>query len=231
MSSSAPKRRLDVRQETPKRTARQAGRPAAPSPQALPSSHPSHGRRIRADHGWFWFRGRWWPRRQRRAVGQQLPDDLRDLHRRLTRHQRRRRQPRLRPQPRQAGQGPGRADAASRWPSSPRARRRSTKKKNQWVLPVTGYHLTARFGQRSGLWSTVHTGPRLRRPVRLDDHLGRRRHRQVDRLRRRLRQPHGHHARSTAPTSGTATRAASRSASARRSVPARSSATPARPAT
>lgn len=30
--------------------------------------------------------------------------------------------------------------------------------KNQWVLPVTGYHLTARFGQRSGLWSTVHTG-------------------------------------------------------------------------
>ena len=29
---------------------------------------------------------------------------------------------------------------------------------NQWVLPVTGYHLTARFGQRSGLWSTVHTG-------------------------------------------------------------------------
>jgi murein DD-endopeptidase MepM/ murein hydrolase activator NlpD len=29
---------------------------------------------------------------------------------------------------------------------------------NQWVVPVTGYHLTARFGQRSGLWSTVHTG-------------------------------------------------------------------------
>jgi murein DD-endopeptidase MepM/ murein hydrolase activator NlpD len=29
---------------------------------------------------------------------------------------------------------------------------------NRWVLPVTGYHLTARFGQRSGLWSTVHTG-------------------------------------------------------------------------
>jgi murein DD-endopeptidase MepM/ murein hydrolase activator NlpD len=31
-------------------------------------------------------------------------------------------------------------------------------KRNQWVLPVTGYHLTARFGQRSGLWATVHTG-------------------------------------------------------------------------
>lgn len=31
-------------------------------------------------------------------------------------------------------------------------------KANQWVVPVTGYHLTARFGQRSGLWSTVHTG-------------------------------------------------------------------------
>ena len=27
-----------------------------------------------------------------------------------------------------------------------------------WVLPVTGYHLTGRFGQVSGLWSTVHTG-------------------------------------------------------------------------
>ncbi|MCW2770630.1 MAG: hypothetical protein JWR27_2063 [Aeromicrobium sp.] len=31
-------------------------------------------------------------------------------------------------------------------------------KQNQWVLPVTGYHLTARFGQSSGLWATVHTG-------------------------------------------------------------------------
>lgn len=29
---------------------------------------------------------------------------------------------------------------------------------NQWVLPVAGYHLTGRFGQRSSLWSTAHTG-------------------------------------------------------------------------
>jgi murein DD-endopeptidase MepM/ murein hydrolase activator NlpD len=29
---------------------------------------------------------------------------------------------------------------------------------NRWVVPVTGYHLSARFGQRSGLWATVHTG-------------------------------------------------------------------------
>lgn len=30
---------------------------------------------------------------------------------------------------------------------------------NQWVLPVTGYRLSARFGQRSGLWSSgTHTG-------------------------------------------------------------------------
>ncbi len=30
---------------------------------------------------------------------------------------------------------------------------------NRWVLPVTGYHLTARFGQSSGLWSSGrHTG-------------------------------------------------------------------------
>jgi len=27
-----------------------------------------------------------------------------------------------------------------------------------WVLPVTGYHLTGRFGQTSGLWSSTHTG-------------------------------------------------------------------------
>lgn len=32
------------------------------------------------------------------------------------------------------------------------------KQKNQWVLPVTGYHLTARFGQASALWSRRHTG-------------------------------------------------------------------------
>ena len=29
---------------------------------------------------------------------------------------------------------------------------------NQWVLPVTGYNLSGRFGQSSSLWSTVHTG-------------------------------------------------------------------------
>ncbi|CAI9405631.1 M23 family metallopeptidase [Nocardioides sp. T2.26MG-1] len=29
---------------------------------------------------------------------------------------------------------------------------------NQWVLPVAGYHLTAGFGEYSGLWSHYHTG-------------------------------------------------------------------------
>ena len=29
---------------------------------------------------------------------------------------------------------------------------------NQWVLPIDGYHLTARFGECSGLWSHCHTG-------------------------------------------------------------------------
>ena len=29
---------------------------------------------------------------------------------------------------------------------------------NQWVLPVEGYHLTATFGQYSGLWAHFHTG-------------------------------------------------------------------------
>jgi murein DD-endopeptidase MepM/ murein hydrolase activator NlpD len=27
-----------------------------------------------------------------------------------------------------------------------------------WVLPVSGYHLTGRFGQSSGLWARTHTG-------------------------------------------------------------------------
>ncbi|NPC99029.1 M23 family metallopeptidase [Nocardioides sp. zg-DK7169] len=31
-------------------------------------------------------------------------------------------------------------------------------KRNQWVLPVSGYRLTARYGQSSGLWASVHTG-------------------------------------------------------------------------
>lgn len=31
-------------------------------------------------------------------------------------------------------------------------------KSTQWVLPVAGYRLTARFGQTSSLWSTTHTG-------------------------------------------------------------------------
>lgn len=29
---------------------------------------------------------------------------------------------------------------------------------NAWRLPVTGYHLTARFGYSSGLWASTHTG-------------------------------------------------------------------------
>lgn len=31
-------------------------------------------------------------------------------------------------------------------------------KPRPWVLPVVGYHLTGRFGQTSGLWSSTHTG-------------------------------------------------------------------------
>ncbi|MGJ9421874.1 M23 family metallopeptidase [Aeromicrobium sp. CF3.5] len=37
-------------------------------------------------------------------------------------------------------------------------------KKNQWVIPVTGYSLTARFGQASALWSNRHTGIDLAGP-------------------------------------------------------------------
>ena len=34
-----------------------------------------------------------------------------------------------------------------------------------WVLPVRGYHLTGRFGQSSGLWSSTHTGLDFAAPV------------------------------------------------------------------
>ncbi|MBC7632906.1 M23 family metallopeptidase, partial [Aeromicrobium sp.] len=38
-------------------------------------------------------------------------------------------------------------------------REQERKRRNQWVLPVTGYTLTARFGQQSSMWSSgAHTG-------------------------------------------------------------------------
>lgn len=36
---------------------------------------------------------------------------------------------------------------------------------NRWVLPTVGYHLTARFGWSSGLWSHGHTGLDFAAPV------------------------------------------------------------------
>src|SRR5690348_1336601 len=41
-------------------------------------------------------------------------------------------------------------------PLLPRVRLKA--KPAPWVLPVVGYHLTGRFGQVSGLWSSTHTG-------------------------------------------------------------------------
>lgn len=35
---------------------------------------------------------------------------------------------------------------------------RLVEKPPPWVLPVTGYHLTGRFGQSSGLWASTHQG-------------------------------------------------------------------------
>lgn len=35
---------------------------------------------------------------------------------------------------------------------------------DQWVLPVTGYRLSAQFGQSSSLWSSTHTGVDLAGP-------------------------------------------------------------------
>jgi len=39
-----------------------------------------------------------------------------------------------------------------------REKKRKERQSKQWVLPVTGYHLSARFGESSGLWSSNHTG-------------------------------------------------------------------------
>lgn len=40
-----------------------------------------------------------------------------------------------------------------------RSQQLENERRNQWVLPVTGYRLTARFGQSSSLWSSgSHTG-------------------------------------------------------------------------
>jgi murein DD-endopeptidase MepM/ murein hydrolase activator NlpD len=35
----------------------------------------------------------------------------------------------------------------------------------KWVMPISGYHLTAGFGQVSGLWSHAHTGQDFAAPV------------------------------------------------------------------
>ncbi|MDD9348611.1 peptidoglycan DD-metalloendopeptidase family protein [Mumia sp.] len=50
-----------------------------------------------------------------------------------------------------------RSTALSQLADKTEARSQEIKKK-QWVLPLTGYRLTARFGQSSSLWSTTHTG-------------------------------------------------------------------------
>jgi murein DD-endopeptidase MepM/ murein hydrolase activator NlpD len=48
------------------------------------------------------------------------------------------------------------ADTEKAQPLLPRVRLKA--KPAPWVLPVVGYHLTGRFGQVSGLWSSTHTG-------------------------------------------------------------------------
>ncbi|MGH3424793.1 MAG: M23 family metallopeptidase [Nocardioidaceae bacterium] len=58
----------------------------------------------------------------------------------------------------QAEQQASQRDTALRELAKKTEKRAAKLKTNQWVLPVAGYHLTARFGQTSALWSTVHTG-------------------------------------------------------------------------
>lgn len=48
------------------------------------------------------------------------------------------------------------AAQVGRQPLLPRVKLRA--KPAPWSLPVAGYHLTGRFGQSSGLWSSTHTG-------------------------------------------------------------------------
>ena len=52
--------------------------------------------------------------------------------------------------------------AASEAPAAPEAKEFTIAKRvvlsSKYVLPVRGYHLTGRFGDVSGLWSSVHTG-------------------------------------------------------------------------
>ena len=129
------------------------------------------------------------PRARERPVGQQRASARPSL---LGRAALRPRQPQLRPaagrrrRPGQAARrGPVRvrlegAEAVAEDPAPP------------WVLPVAPgvYHLTARFGDYSSLWSQLPHRPRLRGPHRHPDHGGRRRHHHRGRLLRRLRQPH-----------------------------------------
>jgi murein DD-endopeptidase MepM/ murein hydrolase activator NlpD len=52
--------------------------------------------------------------------------------------------------------GPASSDGVSPQRVLPGVKLRA--KPDPWVLPVVGYHLTGRFGQSSGLWSSTHTG-------------------------------------------------------------------------
>ena len=77
--------------------------------------------------------------------------------------------------------------------------------RNQWVLPLVGYRLTATFGEY-GLWSSLAHRPRLRRPQRHQHPRDRQRRDHLGRLRRRVRQQDRRSPSRTAPSCGSPTR-------------------------
>ena len=161
MSSSAPKRRLDVRQQTPQRSSgrraatRRGRRSFRPTPAIAgafalvvagigSSVASSHTDRDVLSANYQTISANYTGGEGDAGAGATV-DVSRDFDRDLLE--------------KQAKAQVAQRAVALRNLAAKTQERANQLKKNQWVLPVTGYRLSARFGAQSSLWSSgMHTG-------------------------------------------------------------------------
>ncbi len=160
MSSSAPKRRLDVRQQTPQRSngrraatrRRKSFRPTPAMAGAFALVVAGIGSSVASSHtdrdvlsaNYQTISANYTGAAGDAGAGVTV-DVSRDFNRELLE--------------KQAKQQVAQRAIALQNLQAKTQKRADQLKKNQWVLPVTGYRLSARFGARSSLWSSgMHTG-------------------------------------------------------------------------
>ncbi len=158
MSSSAPKRRLDVRQQTPRDTTAPGGRRAAARPQR-------RRRTVRVTPAAFGAVALVVAGIGAGAFSSQTDDGaLRSGYQTISASYTGSRDVDVTPEIDKATlQRQTEQQASQKLKVDQELRDKAQNvadeyKSNQWVLPVTGYRLTARFGQASSLWSSTHTG-------------------------------------------------------------------------